>query len=222
MNFSFDPSNNSSAFEYRIDPVRIKNRALTNMGLVEGFCSEAKACGLVSLILEKKPQVVVEIGVWGGKSLVPMATAVASYGGLVYGVDPWSNEESLVGMTDENNKFFWGNVDHESVLYALMFQLDELGLSPFVELIRATSENAPPIYGIDFLHIDGNHSDETSYADVTKWVPLVKEGGTIVFDDIGWYEDGVSTNARAVAWLDAYCEKIFEIQDTSVWGVWRR
>jgi len=60
----------------------------------------------------------------------------------------------------------------------------------------------------------------TSYLDVTKWVPLVKSGGWIIFDDITWYENGQFTNARAVDWLNAHCKKFAEFQDNCVWGIW--
>jgi hypothetical protein len=71
------------------------------------------------------------------------------------------------------------------------------------------------------LHIDGNHSDETSYIDVTKWVPFVKQGGLIIYDDITWSENGVTASqARAVAWLDEHCIKLAEFSDVCVWGIW--
>jgi hypothetical protein len=89
-----------------------------------------------------------------------------------------------------------------------------------IKLIRGTSLEVQPIFDIDILHIDGNHSDVTSYIDVTKWVPLVKSGGWIIFDDMTWYENGKFTNARAVEWLDTHCKKIAEFQDNCVWGVW--
>ena len=65
-----------------------------------------------------------------------------------------------------------------------------------------------------------HHSDVTSYVDVTKWVPLMKSGSWIVFDDMTWYENGVFTTARAVEWLNAHCYKLAEFKDNSVWGIW--
>ena len=73
---------------------------------------------------------------------------------------------------------------------------------------------------IDILHIDGNHSEQASYLDVTKWVPLVRSGGWIFFDDMTWFENGVFTTARAVEWLNANCYKLAECTDVCTWGVW--
>lgn len=221
--FSFNDPKYASQLEFSLDAPKVKQQALLQMNQVEGFCSESKACVLVDMILKQKPEIVVEIGVWGGKSLIPMASAVsANRKGVVYGIDPWSNEESLVGVTSDANKSYWSLANHEAVLQSLIQKIGEFGLMPWVRLIRATSEKAPPISDIDLLHIDGNHSDETSYLDVTKWGPLVKRGGFIVFDDIGWFENGVPTNARAVEWLDTHCEKVCEFSDSCTWGIWKK
>lgn len=214
---------NASQLEFTLDASKVKHQAIWRMNQVEGFCSESKACVLVDLVLKKKPEIIVEIGVWGGKSLIPMASALAANRkGMIYGIDPWSNAESLVGVSSEANKSYWTWADHEAVFLNLVQKLGEFGLFPWVTLIRATSENASPISDIDLLHIDGNHSDETSYLDVTKWGPLVKKGGFIVFDDIGWFENGVFTNARAVEWLDTHCEKVCEFKDSCTWGIWKK
>ena len=55
--------------------------------------------------------------------------------------------------------------------------------------MRRTSEQTYSYFAdesIDFLHIDGNHSEESSVFDVTYWLPKVKKGGVICFDDAWW------------------------------------
>jgi len=89
-----------------------------------------------------------------------------------------------------------------------------------VELIPTTSEAAPRIPDIDILHVDGNHSEEISFSDVLKWVPLVKKGGFIIFDDMAWYENNRFTTEKAVSWLDEHCFKLAEFTDVCVWGIW--
>jgi len=205
-----------------LDEVAIKNQAFAYMQQLEGWCSNDKAGTLINLILKSRPDVVVEIGVWGGKSLVPMAYALKmNKKGKIIGIDPWSNEASLQGLTNDENKGFWGQVDHEQVMWGLIDKLHQFDLLSQVLLIKTTSVEARPIHGIDILHIDGNHSDETSYIDVTKWAPLVKSGGLIVVDDVTWSENGVNASqGRAVEWLNSNCIKIAEFSDSSVWGVW--
>lgn len=199
-----------------------KNAAFYYMNCVNhGWCSYQKASVMIDIILAAKPKTIVEIGVWAGKSLIPMAYILKQNGkGKIYGIDPWDPDASIQGLMHESAREFWRIADHDFILERLCGQIKEFGLENYVELIRATSIDAPPIQDIDLLHIDGNHSDETSYIDVTKWVPLVRPGGWIVFDDINWQENGIRTNSRAVQYLNEHCHKFAEINDLCLWGIW--
>lgn len=215
-----------SHFEYVVDQryatIGNKTKAYRCMDLVEGWCSHQKASILIDLILSSGAKTIVEIGVWGGKSLLPMAYTLREIGqnGKIYGIDPWDNQASIEGITHESNIAFWNYVDHEDVLRKLENVVEAERLCDTVTLIRATSSAAPPINDIDILHIDGNHSDVTSYIDVTKWVPLVKKGGWIVFDDMNWFENGMVTTRRAIDYLNEHCHKIAEINESCLWGIW--
>lgn len=188
----------------------------------DGWCTHQKASILLDIMLAHKPRKVVEIGVWGGKSLIPMAyyQKRVDRGGIVIGIDPWTAEASVEGVMHEGSKAFWTVVDYERILHKLINYIQRFGLEDQVELIRATSLEAPLIEDIDMLHIDGNHSDVTSYIDVTKWVPQVRRGGWIIFDDINWSENGKNTTQRAVDYLNEHCHKIAEITDICTWGIW--
>jgi len=191
------------------------------MDQVEGWCSHQKASILIDIIASTAPKTIVEIGVWGGKSLLPMAYTLHRLGnGKIYGIDPWESEASLEGVKQEGNIGFWDRLDYEKVLNRLIEVIRWFELKDNVELIRDTSANAPIIDDIDILHIDGNHSDEASYLDVTKWVPLVKQGGWIIMDDMNWIEKGVVTTQRAIDYLNTHCHKIAEIDEGSLWGIW--
>ncbi len=214
-----------SHYEYAIphqpQNVQLKRQSFAYMSQLEGWCSEDKAAVLIDLVVKYKPQVIVEIGVWGGKSLVPMANALRANGsGKIYGIDPWDNQESIKEIMSEENLEFWNRADHSSILDRLNKWIRRYGLKEQIDLLRCTSEQAPLIYSIDMLHIDGNHSEKTSFFDVTKWAPLVKSGGFIIFDDINWCENGTLTTSRAVQWLDEQCIRVGEFTDSCVWGVW--
>lgn len=194
---------------------KVKYQAFMAMASLEGWCTQNKASLLIDLILMADPQVVVEIGVWGGKSLIPMAYALKENGaGKIYGIDPWSAIESIQGM-DGVNKEWWGSVNHQQILDGLIQKINQFGLRDQIELIRKTSANAEPIYDIGLLHIDGNHSEESSYLDVVKWVPLVKKGGIIIFDDVNWTSTG-----KAVKWLDDNCIRFAQVKNENIWGAW--
>ena len=199
----------------------VKTQAFEFMNQLEGWCSQHKASVLMDLVLQEKLEVVVEIGVFGGKSLIPMACALKANGkGKIFGIDPWDSHASIQGAINEANKSWWEELDHQMILRGLTKKIHQFALTDQIELIQSTSEAAPLIQGIQMLHVDGNHSDETSYLDVTKWVPLMKSGGWIIFDDIDWYENGMNTTSRAIEWLNNNCTKCSEFTDTCTWGIW--
>lgn len=192
-----------------------KQEAFEVMDELDGWCTKTKASILIELIFISKAETVVEIGVWGGKSLIPMAFALKSLAkGKIYGVDPWCTDESAEGMTGAH-KDWWSAVDHESIYQGLVTAIRKYKLGKHIELIRKSSEQADPIMNIDILHIDGNHSEKTSLYDVRKWVPLVKKGGFIIFDDTTW-----GTTDKAVAWLDKHCVRVANFREDNDWAIW--
>jgi predicted O-methyltransferase YrrM len=207
-----------SHYEYvvtKTNNTELKSAVFLSMKELHGWCSEEKASTLIDIILANKPQKIVEIGVWGGKSLIPMAYAVKANGsGAVYGIDPWSAQESADGM-DGVNYEWWSQVDHELVYQSLVSSIKKFELENQIVLVRDTSENAPLISDIDILHIDGNHSDEASFIDVSKWVPCVKSGGLVIFDDVNW-----GTTGRAVSLLNEECIPLAEFRGDNIWGIW--
>ena len=217
----FDHAPPPSHYEITVDAPRIKAEAIGMMARCDGWCSDQKGAYLVDLILEAKPERIVEIGVYGGKSLVPMARALkANKIGVAYGIDPWDPVESVKEAMEEANRNFWAHVDHQWIKRRLVENICHFDLEEQIVLIQNTSEGARPIQDIGLLHIDGNHSEKTSFFDVTKWAPLVKKGGYIVLDDMTWCEKGHFTTARAAAWLDEHCDKYAEFTDGCKWGVW--
>lgn len=212
-----------SHFEYvaSIDQ-SLKQHVYSSMDQLEGWCSKEKATVLMELIDANKPQIIVEIGVFGGKSLIPMAFALKQNGsGITYGIDPWTPVASVAGL-DPVNGNWWAKVDHEGILQGLRLKIREFDLEKQVKLIRSTSADALPIHHIDMLHVDGNHSEDASFLDVTKWVPMVRKGGLIILDDITWgaTEKFPGTTAKAVKWVDDRCTKLAEYKGDNVWGVW--
>lgn len=194
----------------------VKKEAFQAMDALEGWCSKLKAGVLIDFVLMLKPETVVEIGVFGGKSAVPMAIACrANQKGVVYGIDPWAAVNSTEGM-DGVNLSWWGTIDHEAVMQGLVDKIIEFQLINQLVLVRDTSEGAKPIENIDILHIDGNHSEKAAMYDIHKWVPLVRKGGIVILDDINW-----KGPQEAVKWLNANCVKLATFNDSgSEWGIW--
>lgn len=197
----------------------VKHTSFWYMDQLEGWCTKNKASVLIDFIFMMNPTKIVEIGVWGGKSLIPMAYALKVSGqGKVYGIDPWESRASAEGM-DGLNYDWWSKVDHGMILRGLQTKIAEFQLTEQIELIRATSEEAYPISDIDILHIDGNHSAKSCTFDIHKWVPLVRKGGIIILDDVNWVNQD-TTNENAVKWLDSNCIRFSLFRETNEWGIW--
>lgn len=185
------------------------------MDQLEGWCTKNKASILIDIIFMLRPNTIVEVGVWGGKSLIPMAQGLKEIKqGKIYGIDPWNHLASIEGMEGANYEW-WNQVDHHAILKGLKEKIIQFDLDNQIELIRETSQEAPNINPIDILHIDGNHSEQASMLDVNKWVPLVRRGGVIILDDMDWV-----TNQSAVKYLDDHCIRIAAFQENNVWGIW--
>lgn len=157
---------------------------------LDGWCTIEKARAMMELVERERPAVLVEIGVFGGRSLAAMADACRQNGyGHVHGIDPWSAPAALESVEESANIDWWAKVDYEGVYTRCKRALWAMQLEPFVTIMRLTAEEAAPAFApesIDVLHIDGNHSEASSTRDVTLYLPRVRTGGHIWFDDMDW------------------------------------
>lgn len=172
--------------------------------VTEGWCSEDKARHMVDLILSTKPLLVVEIGVFGGRSLLVQAIALRHLGqGLAVGVDPWTKSAALAHMQEPEHRAWWEQVDLAQIRNGCMDHITREGLAEWCTIYVGTSAQFHSLLGrqIDVLHIDGNHSDPSSTFDSTHFVPLVRPGGYVWVDDPGWTEGAKLTQARTLSYL---------------------
>jgi len=168
----------------------LKQLIRVQLAKMNGWCSEAKAFDLCSTVIEMRPETVVEIGVFAGKSLICIAHGLRhNQRGRVYGIDPWEKGECMVDEI-EANKSWWASVDIDGIYAEAQRHVSENAFSGYVTLMRESSASASKFFGcyahIDILHIDGNHSEWTSTHDVAVWIPRVKNGGMIFMDDVNW------------------------------------
>lgn len=153
-----------------------------------GWCSVAKGLKLAETVFTEKPNVCVELGVFGGRSLVALAFALKALGkGKVFGVDPYTPAASLEGTNDRENSDWWSRLDHEQIYVAAKKALDDLELTHFAEILRMRSQDAAARFeSIDLLHQDSNHSEEVSCAELELYSPILKPGGIWIMDDTDW------------------------------------
>lgn len=187
---------------------------------IPGWCTPAKAAALVKVIRETKPALSVELGIFGGSSLIPQALALKLNGtGVIHGIDPWERGAVLEDMAEEANKQWWGKVDLEDIYKHAAHFVQHLEVSSIVTLIRARAESVAHRYAeasIDLLHIDGNHAEEPAYRDAVLWFPKVKTDGYIFFDDIDWQEGTKQTTRKALMYLLERCRRIDVVGDCMI------
>lgn len=153
-----------------------------------GWCTPHKGRTMAGFILAEKPVTCVELGVFGGRSLVAMALALKSNGvGKAYGVDPYIAAASLEGKNDPANDEWWSHLDYEGIYQAAVGGIRRAEVEGFAEIIRARSQDVADKWAqIDLLHQDSNHSEEVSCAEVEIFAPKLKSGGLWIMDDVDW------------------------------------
>lgn len=177
---------------------------------LQGWCSQEKAKAMAELIVEAQPELVVEIGVFGARSLIPQALAVKANGkGHVYGIDPWTVKAALAGGLDHENAGWWSTVNMLAIMSGAIAAIRTAGVEDCCSVLVMDSIRAAKLFReqpIDVLHIDGNHTEEASCADVYAYFPLVKSGGYVWFDDTDWV-----TTAKAIDLLTHHCSKVKDV-----------
>lgn len=171
----------------------------------QGWCDSGKGVTLAHLVIATRPSCIVEIGVWGGKSLVPLAIAAQyitnpGFRPRVIAIDPWKADESVKGQGEQDAKWWgeqMGQPQHDFIYQGFIAKLMELGLSRTVEVQRMTSDQYPLNHSIDFLHLDGNHGPQ-AYTDIKKFGPAITSNGIVVLDDLNWTGGAVG---QAAEWL---------------------
>lgn len=157
----------------------------------QGWCSPEKAITLASLVIALRPKLSLEIGVFGGRSLIPLALAHKEVGGKVIGIDPWTAQAATEGYDSENVNW-WNNQEMLDGVKKQTFQwIETLHLGNHCEIIQKKSKEVTPPDGLELCHVDGQHT-EASMWDVSRFVLPMKPGSICVMDDIDWKNQGVS------------------------------
>lgn len=191
----------------------LKRQILQNLPTLYGWCSQEKAAHFFDLVLEVKPKVCVEIGVFAGSSVFPVASALKFLGeGIIIGIDSWDNLESIRyfnTVSDGPHVLWWSRADLNYFYNAYVNMLAKYTLEKYCVTIRSTSANAASqIDTIDILYIDGNPGEEAFTQDVLLYLPKVRSGGYI------WVNDCLAVNKQqGLDHLMDYCDGIKAIEN---------
>jgi predicted O-methyltransferase YrrM len=152
-----------------------------------------EAAYLYRLVRETEPRNAVEIGRFRGGSTFLIATALDD--GVLHSYDV-EIRQGIPGDT----------LDQQ-----LIAALERYGLDDRVELHVADSRTAlQPETPIDFLFVDGDHSEPGVQADFERWAPLLSVGGHLLFHDAVDTTDFVPTAARGPARVVSTISEPFE------------
>jgi predicted O-methyltransferase YrrM len=192
----------------------LPDRLSEMLARLPGWCPEEKARWMVEEIIANGYQTAAELGVFAGRSVFPIALAIASnQGRAVYAIDAWENTVATADPGDAQNHRWWDSVDLVAIKSAFLGEMIAQNLVGLIRILELSSAEACAALSgqlgrsIDFLHIDGAHSEAKALYDVTHWSPLVAFGGMIVLDDIDW--PGVR---GAAAFLAEHFEPIKELR----------
>jgi hypothetical protein len=191
-----------------------------NYDSIHGWCTKEKANKLIELVDELKPSVCVELGVFGGKSLLPIAIAAKKFNSKVIGIDAWEAQASLEGTNDKANDEWWSKINYDEIYSYTKNLMVQNNVDSIVELWRCKSADVHDKFednSIDILHQDSNHSEEISCEEVELYYNKVKIGGFWIFDDTDW-----STTKKAQCLLLSKGYEEYYTQPENKWKVFKR
>jgi len=195
------------------DVDKLKRRVSIICPNTPGWCSEEKGLNFLDLVLEVKPKVCVEIGVFGGASLIPVAAGLKFLNaGIVIGIDPWNSGEAikhLDTLEEKEHIDWWSKINLSEIYYSFLERLLLYDLEKHCVILKKTSEQAAFEMGeIDILHIDGHRSETQTVQDVRLYLPKVVSGGHI------WLGDALNYNKqKAIDFLLTQCDVIKVIEN---------
>jgi hypothetical protein len=184
----------------------------TTVPTLHGWCTVEKAIDLYNLVLEHDSPLCVELGVFGGRSFLPIVMGARARNGTAVGIDAWSKEACEQGVNDIANTEWWNNIDYDFFYNYTVKVMSDAGLTDITRLIRSKSADAANEFeskSISVLHQDSNHSEEITVGEVNLWFDKVKIGGHWVFDDTDW----PTTQAAQRLLLEKGYELIFTEKD---------
>lgn len=151
---------------------------LSEVERTEGWLSlrEARMLHDAALTVHSGPILAVEIGSWKGRSTIAIASGLKERGGTLLAIDPHTGSR-------EHQPHFIGTYDD------FMRNIQQAGLEHVVRPIRSFSRDARSQVSDDtvsVLFIDGSHEYEDVLQDIVDWLPTLREGAVVAFNDYEW------------------------------------
>lgn len=131
------------------------------------------------------PGIMVEIGVWCGRSAVVLGKAAQAMGTRLYAYDlfppfDWWKDKVSVSVLDAQIAPVYRNGGPELLARSA---IESAGLESVVKVVKGRSAHVPPI-PVRFAFIDGGHDYNSVALDIKNLLPRMSFGGIMVFDDV--------------------------------------
>lgn len=131
---------------------------------------------------------ILEIGVCYGHTAIMLADFAKRLGGQYVGIDRWNDTSP-------------------SSRVCVQTVLEQLGLAKCATLIEGDSRVVPwPEMRLDFLLIDGGHDENSVASDIRRFLPWVRQGGFVAFDDYDEKDDPASPCRAVKKYADLACD----------------
>lgn len=190
-----------------------------------GWCTPHKAKRIMRIAFETASfsgERAVELGVYGGRSLVALAMGFKlAGGGSIDGIDSWSGEDCLEGDQSDVDKKLWGqDTDYEALVKHTIDGVKRFDVQDFARVVRKRTADALGDYedgSLDLIHLDSNHSELVSCRDVTAWLPKMAKRSVWIADDTNW-----PSIQRALGMLEAAGFTRNETGPDNFWAVYAR
>jgi len=173
---------------------------------MDGWCTEERACEMAERILETKAKIIVDVGVYAGRSTIGMGFAARELrDSTVYGIDPWKVDSAVEGDDVEANARWWReNSNLEHMHQRTMECIWAHRLDQWVTIIRNGSQYVHQLFPvIDFINIDGCHTEIASCRDVELYLPRLRQHHFLSFDDCDW-----DSTQKALRMVEEQCDLI--------------
>ncbi|MEP9369782.1 class I SAM-dependent methyltransferase [Xanthobacter sp. VNH20] len=144
---------------------------------------------LVTSVHEIRPALIIEVGVWKGRSVITMAKTLRALGipGLVLAVDTWlgSSEHWAIPNMFADLRMKQG---YPSLYQTFMANIIHEGLQDLVLPLPLDSGNASVLMRAhkiraQMMHIDAGHDYRSVANDILQWWPLLESKGIFIGDD---------------------------------------
>jgi hypothetical protein len=169
------------------------------------------------VIREFKLNATADIGVYRGRSFFPQAIAHQLYSnGIVYGIDPYSNEDAVQNDRPDLQKEldnFITVTDFQKLFEGVSKIIVDNNYQNNAKLVRKKSSDAVLEFKnnntkFGLVHIDGNHDTKFVMEDINNYFPLLAEKSFIVLDDISWdsVEPAYSLLKNKMTFIDEFID----------------